>query len=143
MAAKYRQAKEGTMTEWNDPSAMTLTFQVEASEDMKAFFDRMQKESKEKEEAYKERIRQLFNEHINIDGEAAVEFYNKILQVFAIGYQCGWNDHYSLFTNMWKPSDEQMLALEAKITIPPQSPAMTSALIELYQQLKKLRELNP
>ena len=44
---------------------MTLTFQVEASEDMKAFFDRMQKEFKEKEEAYKERIRQLFNEHIN------------------------------------------------------------------------------
>ena len=34
---------------------------------MKAFFDRMQKESKEKEEAYKERIRQLFNEHINVD----------------------------------------------------------------------------
>ena len=89
----------GTMDKWNDPSAMTLTFQVEASEDMKAFFDRMQKESKEKEEAYKERIRQLFNEHINIDGEAADEFYNKILQVFAIGYQCGWNDHYSLFTS--------------------------------------------
>ena len=64
------------MTEWNDPSAMTLTFQVEASEDMKAFFDRMQKESKEREEAY-----------------------NQILQVFAIGYQCGWNDHYSLLTS--------------------------------------------
>ena len=87
------------MSKWNDPSAMSLTFQVEASEDMKAFFDRMQKESKEKEEAYKERIRQLFNEHINIDGETADEFYNKILQVFAIGYQCGWNDHYSLFTS--------------------------------------------
>ena len=41
--------------------------------------------------------------------------------------------------NRWKPSDEQMLALEAKLTIPPQSTAMTSALIELYQQLKKLR----
>ena len=52
------------MNKWNDPSAMTLTFQVEASEDVKAFFDRMQKESKETEEAYKERIRQLFNEHI-------------------------------------------------------------------------------
>ena len=131
------------MNKWNDPSAMTLTFQVEASEDVKAFFDRMQKESKETEEAYKERIRQLFDEHINIDGKADDETYNQVLQVFAIGYQCGWNDHYSLFTNMWKPSEEQMLALEAKITIPPQSPAMTSALIELYQQLKKLRELNP
>ena len=79
---------------------MTLTFQVEASEDMKAFFDRMLKESKEKEEAYKERIRQLFNEHISIDGKAADEAYNKILQVFAIGYQCGWNDHYSLLQNL-------------------------------------------
>ena len=51
------------------------------------------------EEAYKERIRQLFDEHINIDGKAADEAYNQILQVFAIGYQCGWNDHYSLFTS--------------------------------------------
>ena len=87
------------MTEWNDPSATTLTFQVEASEDMKAFFDRMLKESKEKEEAYKERIRQLFKEHINIDEGTTDEVYNQILQVFAIGYQCGWNDHYSLFTS--------------------------------------------
>jgi hypothetical protein len=88
------------MTKWNDPSSWTLTFQVEASEEMKAFFDRMLKESKEKEEAYKERIRQLFNEHINIDGKAADEAYNQILQVFAIGYQCGWNDHYSLLQNL-------------------------------------------
>ena len=87
------------MDKWNDPSAMTLTLQVEASEDMKAFFDRMQKESKETEEAYKERIRQLFDEHINFDGKAADEAYNQILQVIAIGYQCGWNDHYSLFTS--------------------------------------------
>ena len=98
------------MNKWNDPSAMTLTFQVEASEDMKAFFDRMLKESKEKEEAYKERIRQLFDEHINIDGKAADEAYNQILQVFAIGYQCGWNDHYSLFTSQNPINNEKLLS---------------------------------
>lgn len=92
------------MAKWNDPSAMTLTFQVEASEDAKAFFDRMLKEDKEREEAYKERIRQLFNEHINIDEDVADELYNKVLQVFAIGYQCGWNDHYSLFQKSSTPN---------------------------------------
>ena len=40
----------------------------------------------------------------------------------------------------WKPSDEQIKALEAMLTVSPQSPAITSALIELYQQLKKLKE---
>ena len=39
----------------------------------------------------------------------------------------------------WKPSDEQMTALEAMLTVSPQSPAITSALIELYQDLKKLK----
>lgn len=42
--------------------------------------------------------------------------------------------------NQWKPSDEQMKALEAMLTVSPQSPATTSALIELYKQVKKLRE---
>ncbi len=40
----------------------------------------------------------------------------------------------------WKPSDEQIKALEAMLTVSPQSPAITSTLIELYRQLKKLRE---
>lgn len=40
----------------------------------------------------------------------------------------------------WKPSEEQVLALEAILTVSPQSPSMQSVLIELYKQLKKLRE---
>ena len=40
----------------------------------------------------------------------------------------------------WKPSDEQMNALEAVLTVSPQSPAITSALLGLYEQLKKLKE---
>lgn len=44
------------------------------------------------------------------------------------------------FKNTWKPSDEQLKALEAMLTVLPQSPVAASALIELYQQLKKLRE---
>ena len=39
----------------------------------------------------------------------------------------------------WKPSDEQMKVLEAMLTVSPQSPTMTSTLIELYEDLKKLR----
>jgi len=41
--------------------------------------------------------------------------------------------------NKWKPSDEQMKVLEAMLTVSPQSPTMTSTLIELYEDLKKLR----
>ena len=40
----------------------------------------------------------------------------------------------------WKPSDEQIKALEAMLTVSPQSPAITSALLGLYEQLKKLKE---
>ena len=39
----------------------------------------------------------------------------------------------------WKPSDEQIKALEAMLTVSPQSPAITSALLGLYEQLKKLK----
>lgn len=41
--------------------------------------------------------------------------------------------------SQWKPSEGQMKALEAMLTVSPQSPAITSALIELYEQLKKLK----
>jgi hypothetical protein len=41
--------------------------------------------------------------------------------------------------NTWKPSDEQMKVLEAMLTVSPQSPTMTSTLIELYEDLNKLR----
>ena len=84
------------MTEWNDKENLTLSFRVEPSEEAKAFFERMQKELTEREEAFKKRIKQLFDEKIGVGGDKADEVYNQILQVFTIGYQCGWNDLYSL-----------------------------------------------
>ena len=84
------------MAKWNDPSSMSFTFDMEPNEEAKAFFERMNKEYKEREAAFKERIKQLFDEHIGVGGEKADEAYKQILQVFTIGYQCGWSDLYSL-----------------------------------------------
>lgn len=84
------------MTKWNDKKNMTLSFKVEPNEEANAFFERMQKELAEHEEAFKKRIRQLFDEEIGVRGDKADEAYKQILQVFAIGYQHGWNDLYSL-----------------------------------------------
>ena len=84
------------MTKWNDKKNMSLSFKVEPNEEAKAFFERMQKELTECEEAFKKRIKQLFDEEIGVGGEKADEAYKQILQVFAIGYQHGWNDLYSL-----------------------------------------------
>ena len=75
---------------------MSLSFKVEPNEEAKTFFERMQKELTEREEAFKKRIKQLFDEEIEVGGDKADEAYSKILQVFAIGYQHGWNDLYSL-----------------------------------------------
>ena len=84
------------MAKWNDPSSMSFTFDMKPDEESKAFFQRMLDEYKERDEAFKERIKQLFDEHIGVGGEKADEAYSQVLQVFAIGYQCGWNDLYSL-----------------------------------------------
>ena len=87
------------MTKWNDKKNMSLSFTVEPSEEANAFFERMKKELTECEEAFKKRIKQMFDEKFGVGGDKADEAYKQILQVFAIGYQCGWNDHYSLFTS--------------------------------------------
>ena len=84
------------MANWNDKENMTLSFKVEPNEEAKAFFERMQKELAEREEAFKKRAKQLFDEKIKMEGDKADEAYNQILQVFTIGYQHGWNDLYSL-----------------------------------------------
>lgn len=83
------------MTEWNNKKNMNITFKIEPNEDAKAFFERMMKDFVAREEMFKKRIKQLFDEEIEIEGEAT-KSYNKILQVFAIGYQHGWNDLHSL-----------------------------------------------
>ena len=84
------------MTKWNDKENMSISFKVEPNEEAKAFFERMQKEQTEREEAFKKRIKQLFDEEIRVEGDKADEAYKKILHVFIIGYQHGWNDLYSL-----------------------------------------------
>lgn len=84
------------MKKWSDKNSTSFSFDVKPDEETTAFFQRMENEFKEREEAFKERIRQLFDEHIGVGGEKADEAYNQVLQVFAIGYQCGWNDFYSL-----------------------------------------------
>ena len=84
------------MTEWNNKKNMNITFKIEPNEDAKAFFERMMKDFVAREEMFKKRIKQLFDEEIGFEGEEAAKAYNKILQVFAIGYQHGWNDLHSL-----------------------------------------------
>jgi hypothetical protein len=84
------------MTKWNDKENMSVSFMVEPNEEAKAFFERMQKEQTEREEAFKKRIKQLFDEEIGVKGDKADEAYKQILQVFTIGYQHGWNDLHSL-----------------------------------------------
>lgn len=84
------------MTKWNDKKATTLTFSIEANEDAKVFFERMKKKLTEGEEAFKQRIKQLFDEEIGVGGVMADKAYEQVLRVFAIGYQHGWNDLCSL-----------------------------------------------
>ena len=84
------------MTEWNNKKSMSFSFKVEPTEEAKAFFERIQKDLIEREEAFKKRIKQLFDEEIAVGGDKATEAYEQILKVFAIGYQHGWNDLYSL-----------------------------------------------
>ena len=74
-------------------SSWTFSFDVEPSEEIKDFALRMLSESKEFEEAVRNRIKQLFDEHVKVDGELAEAGYISILNIFAVGYQLGWNDH--------------------------------------------------
>ena len=92
-----------TMTKWNDNIDMTLSFLMETNEESKAYFDRMLREMKDKETSIRERIEQLFGEYIQIGGEERDEVYQEVLQVFAIGYKLGWNDHYSISTKGGTP----------------------------------------
>ena len=87
------------MAQWNDKTSWTITFDMQVDESMEDFVTKMQAELKDHEEALRKRIEQLFDEYIKIDGAKKDEAYNQILQIFAIGYQLGWNDHYSLFND--------------------------------------------
>lgn len=77
----------------------SVTFQMEADEKAKEFFERMEKEHKDLEAAAKKRIRQLFDEFVALEGKAKDE-EGKLLQLFAIGYQLGWNDCHIVHEEM-------------------------------------------
>lgn len=74
----------------------TMSFSVEASEDTMSFFRRMADELKQKEDAINERIESLFSEFCQLGGEKADEAYEKVLQLFSLGYKLGWNDNFNL-----------------------------------------------
>lgn len=69
-----------------------ITFEMEANEETKAFFKRMDEEQKERDKAIRERIKQLFDEYVKIDGEEKDSAYWQCVNLFGVGYQLGWND---------------------------------------------------
>lgn len=73
----------------------SVTFQIEADEKTKDFFERMEKEHKELEIAARERIAQLFHEFVTLEGLAKIA-ESKFFGLFSIGYQLGWNDCHVL-----------------------------------------------
>lgn len=81
------------MAEWENKKSWSFQFDVEPDEKIKDFALRMLSEHREYEEAVRKRIKQLFDEYVKIDGELAEAGYISILNVFAVGYQLGWNDH--------------------------------------------------
>lgn len=84
------------MANLNDKTRWKLTFQLDMDEPARDFFRRMDDEHKAREESINERIRQLFKEYVKTDGEVKDEDYNTVLNLFALGYQCGWNDNVEL-----------------------------------------------
>lgn len=73
----------------------SVTFQLEADEKTKDFFERMDKEHKDLEAAAKERITHLFHEFVTLEGPAKIA-EDKFFGLFSIGYQLGWNDCHAV-----------------------------------------------
>ena len=48
------------------------------------------------EKAIGERIEYLFNAHVEVDGKKKDTAFQQLLQLFSIGYKCGWNDYKSI-----------------------------------------------
>ena len=91
------------MSEWKDIEEFKeSTFYLEANEDVNDFFKRVKERCDRFEKVFKARIQQLFDEHIQIDSkldtEESKEAYATIRQVFAVGYQLGWNDQHKIKT---------------------------------------------
>jgi hypothetical protein len=85
------------MGKWDEKGNLSVTFDVKPDEKMQAFVERMLKEHEEREEAFMKRIKQLFDEKIKLGGPKKEEVYRQVLNVFSLGYQCGWADLKSLY----------------------------------------------
>ena len=81
--------------DWNDKKNISISFQMPVDEKMKEFINRIEEEDKEINDAFKERVKKLFDEYITLEG-IAISGYDKFLGLFSLGYQLGWNDHYDL-----------------------------------------------
>ena len=86
------------MSEWKEFSG--TAFMLSTEEDINDFFKRELERSDMFRDLVKARIQQLFDEYIKIDHkldtEEFDEAYTTIRQVFAIGYQLGWNDQHEI-----------------------------------------------
>lgn len=69
-----------------------VCFELPVNEHTIAFFKRMHNEHVELEQAFMNRIKQLFDEHIEIGGEDGGKAYNDLIRLFALGYRLGWNE---------------------------------------------------
>ncbi len=75
----------------------SLSFDIPINEKTADFFKRMYDEQVEQEQAARNRIRQLFDEFLDVkDKTTEKNAYSQILKVFSIGYQLGWNDQHNL-----------------------------------------------
>ena len=67
-------------------------------------FNKLMEEFDTFEAAMEERIKHLFKTHVTVSGPEKDAAYQQLLELFSIGYQCGWNDYKSL-------SDEKIIEL--------------------------------
>jgi hypothetical protein len=71
----------------------SITFDLECDEKMTEFLKRTYEEQMALDEAIRERINKLFDRYIGYDSEKA---RNVGVQIFAIGYQLGYNDCHNV-----------------------------------------------
>jgi len=75
----------------------SITFDIECNEEARDFFKSIYAEHIEIEKAIKERIKQLFEEFVEVGGQGDKDFaYKQFLTLFGIGYQLGWNDYKNI-----------------------------------------------
>ena len=75
----------------------SVTFQMEADEKAREFYEKMMREHEDLKAAVRQRIIRLFDEFVTVDGEKKDEVYWQLTNIFGIGYQLGWNDCHDVY----------------------------------------------